>query len=146
STGTFIGVLWPGDSVIPIVDYPFEGEVAIDCGKRLAEFCNLSCASAQSLSFASHSLGARLVLQAVTRLNRKVQSICLAAAAINRDCLVTEYAAAAQNCAHISLLASRTLCPPAEPDGSRCARHRVSLGAVHQGQSLCPACTLHESG
>ena len=102
----FVAMLWPGDSIIPIVDYPIEGNVAMQSGDFLAEFCNTSCASAQSFSFASHSLGARFVLQAVAKLNRKAQSVCLAAAAINQDCLITEYAAAAEKCAHISLLAS----------------------------------------
>src|SRR5216683_7932948 len=35
----FVGVLWPGDAWLPVVDYPFEGDVAIDCGGRLAGFC-----------------------------------------------------------------------------------------------------------
>ena len=70
-------MLWPGDSIIPIVDYPIEGNVAMQSGDFLAEFCNTSCASAQSFSFASHSLGARFVLQAVAKLNRKAQSVCL---------------------------------------------------------------------
>jgi|SRR5215467_14239727 len=103
----FIGVLWPGDSVIPVVDYPFEGNVAMDCGRRLADFCNDVCSSAQAISFVSHSLGARLVLEAVLHMNRKVQSVCLTAAAINRNCLTAEYADAAQNCEKISILASR---------------------------------------
>jgi pimeloyl-ACP methyl ester carboxylesterase len=105
--GLLVGVLWPGDSVIPIVDYPFEGSVAIDCGTRLANFCNDFCSSAQTISFVSHSLGARLVLEAVSKLNRKARSVCLTAAAINRDCLTAEYAVAAQNSEQISLLASR---------------------------------------
>jgi hypothetical protein len=103
----FVGVLWPGDSVIPIVDYPIEGNVAIDCGRGLADFCNEFCGSAQAVSFVSHSLGARLVLEAVLNLNRKARSVCLTAAAINRDCLTAEYANAAQNSEQISLLASR---------------------------------------
>jgi hypothetical protein len=107
SPDVFVGVLWPGDSVLPIVDYPSEGGVAQDCGGRLAAFCNDACAKAQSLSFVSHSLGARLVLEAVARLNRKAQSVCLTAAAINRDCLVTEYSDAAVNSERISILASR---------------------------------------
>jgi hypothetical protein len=107
SPDVFVAMLWPGDSIIPIVDYPFEGNVAKDCGGRLAKFCNIACASAQSLSFLSHSLGARFVLQAVMQLDRKAQSVCLAAAAVNRDCLTAEYAAAAQNSERISLLASR---------------------------------------
>jgi hypothetical protein len=102
----FVAMLWPGDSTIPIVDYPFEGDFAIDAGRRLAVFCNNSCASAQSLSFVSHSLGARFVLQAVANLNRKARSVCLAAAAVNRDCLTSEYAAAARNAERISALAS----------------------------------------
>lgn len=107
SLDVFVGVLWPGDSVVPIIDYPFEGNVAQDCGGRLATFCNQACAKAQSLSFVSHSLGARLVLEAVARLDRKAQSVCLTAAAINRDCLVTEYSNAAGNAERISILASR---------------------------------------
>src|SRR5262249_51801514 len=100
----FIGVLWPGDSWLPIVDYPFEGDVAIDCGRRLAAFCNERCAVAQSISFLSHSLGARLVLEATAHLARQAHSICLAAGAINRDCLTSEYSGAAGNAALISLL------------------------------------------
>lgn len=103
----FVAVLWPGDSVIPIVDYPFEGNVAMDCGRRLAAFCNDFCSTAQAISFASHSLGARLVLEAVSNLGRKASTVCLTAAAINRDCLTTQYAMAAKNCEQISILASR---------------------------------------
>jgi hypothetical protein len=102
----FVAMLWPGDSFMPIVDYPFEGSVAIQAGNELADFCNTSCAAAQSLSFASHSLGARFVLQAVSQLNGKARSVCLAAAAVNQDCLTTEYAAATQKAERISLLAS----------------------------------------
>jgi hypothetical protein len=101
-----IGMLWPGDCWIPVVDYPFEGSVALDCGKRLAAFCNRWCAGAQSLSFASHSLGARFVLEAVAHLERRVRSVCLMAGAINRDCLSAEYKSAADNADRISILAS----------------------------------------
>lgn len=104
--GLFIGLLWPGDSWLPIVDYPFEGDVAVDCGRRLAAFCNGYCAEAQSLSFASHSLGARFILEAVSHLGRTARSVCLTAAAINRDCLTTQYATAAGNAERISILAS----------------------------------------
>jgi hypothetical protein len=104
----FVGMLWPGDFYIPFVNYPFEDAPAEDCGRRLAAFCLTSCATAQSISFASHSLGARLVLQAAASLKglREVQSICLAAAAVNCDCLTTEYADAAANSERIYVLAS----------------------------------------
>ena len=34
ASNLFIGVLWPGDAWLPIVDYPFEGGVARECGGR----------------------------------------------------------------------------------------------------------------
>jgi Alpha/beta hydrolase of unknown function (DUF900) len=102
----FFGVLWPGDFWLPIVNYPFEGDVSIDCGKRLADFCTRSLAGAQSLSFASHSLGARVVLEAVKNLKGSARVVCLTAAAINKDCLDTEYGTAASHSSAISLLAS----------------------------------------
>jgi len=101
-----IGMLWPGDSWLPVVDYPFEGEVAMDCGARLARYCGDLAAGAESFSFVSHSLGARLVLEAVARLGRKARSVCLTAAAINRDCLTAEYTRAARNAERIAVLAS----------------------------------------
>jgi alpha/beta hydrolase family protein DUF900 len=103
-----IGVLWPGDFWVPVVNYPFEGSDAIDCGRKLADYCARYLTSIQSLSFMSHSLGARLVLEAVANLapSRKARFVCLAAGAINRDCLETEYAAAAANALSIAILAS----------------------------------------
>jgi hypothetical protein len=91
----FIGMLWPGDAAIPIIDYPFEGGPAMDSGRKLADFCNQWCAGAQSLSFVSHSLGARMVLQGIAGLNRRVRLLCMMAGAINRDCLTAEYSIAA---------------------------------------------------
>ncbi|HUH84151.1 MAG TPA: alpha/beta hydrolase [Stellaceae bacterium] len=103
----FIAMLWPGDAWLPIVDYPFEGDVALDCGRRLAAFCESACHVARSLSFVSHSLGARLVLEAVADLARETQSVCVTAGAINGDCLTAEYADATANAARVSVLASR---------------------------------------
>jgi esterase/lipase superfamily enzyme len=107
SAEIFLGVLWPGDYWLPVVNYPFEGRVSMDCGRRLATFCNRWFSKAQSLSFVSHSLGARLVLEAVKNLERVVQSVCLTAAAVNKDCLATEYSSATQKSSAISILASR---------------------------------------
>ncbi len=107
SSDVFLGVLWPGDYWLPVVNYPFEGDDAMDCGRRLARFCRDKLASAQSFSFFSHSLGARLVLEAVKNLDRPARSVCLTAAAINRDCLTGVYADAAGNAEAISNLASR---------------------------------------
>jgi hypothetical protein len=107
STCRFIGILWPGDFWIPVVNYPFEGDVAIDCGRRVALFCHRRLNAAASLSFATHSLGARLALEAARTLTRRVRSICLTAPAVNNDCLSSEYAAAFSNTDVVSVLASR---------------------------------------
>jgi hypothetical protein len=102
----FFGILWPGDFWIPVINYPFEGGVAIDCGRRLAAFCKRWLRNAQSFSFVSHSLGARLVLEAVENLDRPARAVCLTAAALNKDCLSTEYAKATANSSAVSILAS----------------------------------------
>ncbi len=107
----YFGVLWPGDYWIPVINYPFEGDVAIDCGRRLATFCKLWLSRAQSISFVSHSLGARLVLETIENLDRTARAVCLTAAAVNKDCLSTEYAGATANSSAVSLLASHNDLP-----------------------------------
>jgi Alpha/beta hydrolase of unknown function (DUF900) len=107
-TGFFVGLLWPGDSRwAPIVDYPLEGDVANKSGRLLAPFLNQNFAQATSLSFASHSLGARTVLSTIRGLNRRVRRLTLMAGAIEDDCLIDEFADAAANIDKISILASR---------------------------------------
>ena len=103
----FFAVLWPGDYWLPVINYPFEGGVAMDCGRRVAACCDRWFAGAQSLCFASHSLGARLVLEAVKNLSHPARAVCLTAAAINMDCLTTEYAGSTGNASQINLLASK---------------------------------------
>jgi hypothetical protein len=107
SSDIFFGALWPGDFWLPVINYPFEGAVSMDCGRRLATFCRFWLSKAQSISFVSHSLGARMVLEAVKNLDRPARVVCLTAAAINKDCLDTEYAKASANSQAISILASR---------------------------------------
>ena len=46
------------------------------------------------------------MLEAITRLNRQAQSVCLTAAAINRDCLTEEYSGAETIQLSVSILAS----------------------------------------
>jgi pimeloyl-ACP methyl ester carboxylesterase len=104
----FIGVLWPGDSrFVPVLNYPFEGDDAIACGRLLAGLLNREATGAASISLISHSLGARVVLEAARQLNRKVRRLILMAGAIEDDCLVEEYAAAARNVEKIYTLASK---------------------------------------
>lgn len=104
-----MGLLWPGDCIIPIfVDYIVEGREAISSGNLFAEFLNTNLTGAVSLSFASHSLGARVVLQTISGLsnNLHVRRTLLMAGAIDDDCLTGEYSSAANNIDEISVLAS----------------------------------------
>lgn len=90
----FIGILWPGDSRwMPVLDYPFEDQEAITSALLLAPFLNRYFNEAASLSFVSHSLGARMVLETIKRIdpNLNVIQAILMAGAINDDCLSQEY-------------------------------------------------------
>jgi Alpha/beta hydrolase of unknown function (DUF900) len=107
--GFFVGVLWPGDSRwVPFIDYPVEGDEAIRSGRLLADYLRNRFAGVNSLSFASHSLGARTVLETIRNLNQSFPLKCLTlmAAAIDDTCLVGEYQDAAQQVGKISVLAS----------------------------------------
>lgn len=102
----FLGVSWPGDWVIPAINYPFEDKIASHAGAVLGAFCNSYLKTARSISFLSHSLGARVVLEAVKASTRTVRMLCITAGAVNADCLTSEYQAAAQNCQQIRTLSS----------------------------------------
>lgn len=109
----FVGVLWPGDSSwLPYLDYPAEGREAIKSGKILAAYLLNHFHGVNSLSFASHSLGARVVLETVRNLTQdsppqlKVVRLILMAGAIDDTCLVNEYRDAASKVEKISVLAS----------------------------------------
>jgi hypothetical protein len=108
--GFFVGVLWPGDSRwVPFLDYPVEGNEAIKSGQVLASYLIANFAGANSLSFASHSLGVRTMLEAIRGLEQsqfKLKTLTVMAAAIDDTCLVNEYQDAASRMSKISVLAS----------------------------------------
>ena len=104
-----IGILWPGDCILPIfVDYVVEGNEAIHSGQLLAGFLNANFTGAISLCFASHSLGARVVLQTINGLSAsfRIRRALLMAGAIDNNCLTAEYGNAANKIEEISVLAS----------------------------------------
>ena len=106
--GAVLGVLWPGDSSWAHgLDYPAELSVADHAGAMLAAFLDAHFQQAASLSFASHSLGARLVLAAIRVLARPVRRLILMAGAVDHTSLTGEFAAAAAKVGTISVLASR---------------------------------------
>jgi len=105
----FIGVLWPGDSRwLPVVDYPFEGGEARDSGRLLAKFLDQYFEEAASLSFASHSLGARMVLETISQIHHRVRRLTLMAGAIEDNCLIKEYDDVPAKVDEISVLASHS--------------------------------------
>ena len=107
----FVGILWPGDSIWAHgLDYPEEPRIANDAGRQLiAPFLNENFADAASISFASHSLGARLVLETIANLSLPVRRVTLMAGAIDDNCLNTEFkiAGTPSKVGKISVLASK---------------------------------------
>ncbi len=105
----FVGVLWPGDSVWAHgLDYPEEPRIADDAGGQLiAPFLDAHFGGAASISFASHSLGARVILQTISKMARPVRRATLMAGAIDDTCLNGEFQAAVAKIGEISALASR---------------------------------------
>jgi hypothetical protein len=102
----YVGVLWPGDSKwLPVIDYPIEGNEANGSGDMLAQFILGNLSQAASISLASHSLGARVVLETARQLNA-VARLFIMAGAIEDDCFANEYSDAAAKVAKISVLAS----------------------------------------
>ena len=103
----FVGMLWPGDSVWAHgLDYPEEPRIADEAGAMAAAFIDANCRSAASISFASHSLGARVVLATISNLHLPVRRLMLMAPAIDDNCLTTEFQAAASKVESISVLSS----------------------------------------
>lgn len=107
SPSVFVGLLWPGDSIWAHgLDYPEEPRIANEAGRLIAPFLDANFAGAASISFASHSLGARVVLEAITAMSLPVRRATFMAGAIDDNCLSGEFKAAAAKIGEISVLAS----------------------------------------
>jgi hypothetical protein len=103
----FVGLLWPGDSTWAHgLDYPDEPKIADEAGAMLAGFLNANFQSAASISFASHSLGARVVLATIANMSLPVRRLTLMAAAVDDNCLSAEFQAAAAKVGSIAVLSS----------------------------------------
>jgi pimeloyl-ACP methyl ester carboxylesterase len=104
----FVGLLWPGDSIWAHgLDYPEEPRIANEAGDLIAPFLDTNFGDAASVSFASHSLGGRVVLQTVSKMSLQVRRVVLMAGAIDDNCLDAEYQSAAAGIGKISVLASK---------------------------------------
>ncbi len=105
----FIGILWPGDSIwLHGLDYPEEPKLADHAGKLLGPWLDKLLVSAATVNFASHSLGARLILQTVRNMQRPPDRAILMAGAIDDNCLSHEFAPEASRIASLSVLASKS--------------------------------------
>jgi len=94
----FVGLLWPGDSIWAHgLDYPEETKIANEAGCLIAPFINDNFGNAASISFASHSLGARLILETIANMSLPVRRVTIMAGAIDDNCLNTEFRIAANS-------------------------------------------------
>jgi hypothetical protein len=133
-----VGVLWPGDARwVPVLDYPLEDSVATKSGRLLGPYLDANFRAAASISFASHSLGARMVLETIAAMKGSVRRLNLMAGAIDDDCLTNQYAGLLDRIQEISILASArdavlaTAFPLGNPYWS------AALG--HDGPAVVPA-------
>ncbi len=88
---TIVFVLWPGDSPIGPLSYPFtEGFQADDTAEQLARFIEIHISDATPVNFVAHSLGCRVTLETIQNLHKMaegdrdtypVNQVCLLAAA-----------------------------------------------------------------
>jgi len=107
-SAVFVGLLWPGDSEsLYALSYPAEPKNATAAGNMIGPFLDANFGNAASISLVSHSLGARVVLQAMSQMKRKVRRAIIMAGAIGDNCLTAEFAGVPENVAEISVLASK---------------------------------------
>jgi hypothetical protein len=113
--GPILAVLWPGDvnlGPLSFLSYPVEGNDADDTACALARYLDRVLRPDTTLSFVSHSLGARVVFGAISQLDRKkfgVREVCVMAPAVD-DSSVSDpgsYRVAADSSVRVSVLASR---------------------------------------
>jgi len=112
SDGAIVAVLWPGDHWVRAVSYPFEGNDADDSAAEMARFIDRVVRSGTPLFFVSHSLGARVVMETVSRLSGDrypIRQICLMAPAIDDSSVANpeKYRLAVATADRVAVLASR---------------------------------------
>lgn len=107
-----VAVLWPGDHWTRAIGYSFEGRDADDSAMELVRYVDRVVTRSTALSFVSHSLGARVVMESVKGLKGKayrIGQICLLAPAIDDSSLADPnvYQIASTVSDRIAVLASR---------------------------------------
>jgi len=105
-----VAVLWPGDHWTRAVSYSFEGRDADDSAQALAEYVKTYITRSTDISFVSHSLGARVVMETIKRLGAyRIRQVVLMAPAIDDSSLANPkvYQVAAGGADRVAVLASR---------------------------------------
>ena len=102
----FLAVLWPGDFRVAVINYTWEYRDAIKAGRLLARFIDERCAEAEDVSLGSHSLGGRVVLEALATTTRRIRHMCIAAPAVDADSLGKAYAPALARVGRLTVLSS----------------------------------------
>jgi hypothetical protein len=108
-----VTVLWPGDSKFGFLSFSVEGRDADDTGLAFIRFLEDYVAPDAGLNFASHSLGARVVMETVDRVRtarpNPVGQVCLTAPAIDSDSLThpAKYIAAVASLSRVAVLSSK---------------------------------------
>jgi Alpha/beta hydrolase of unknown function (DUF900) len=110
--GAVVAVLWPGDHGLGPLSYFFEGKDADDTAANLARFIDRAVRKNVPLSFVSHSLGARVVMETIKRLDgdaRNIGQICLMAPAIDDFSLASQnnYREQVETAARVAVLSSK---------------------------------------
>jgi pimeloyl-ACP methyl ester carboxylesterase len=109
--GAIVIVLWPGDHWAGPISYPFEGNDADASAAELVRFIERVVEPSTTLSFVSHSLGARVVMETLKRLGDgyAIRQVCLMAPAIDDSSLADPevYASSAESAQRVAVLASR---------------------------------------
>lgn len=109
--GLVVAVTWPGDSGLGPLGYPWEGRDADDTGLALSKIIINHVAPGAEISFLTHSLGARVALDALARLDADrwlLREVCVMAAAVDDTCFNAEaiYASVAAQARRTTVLAS----------------------------------------
>ncbi len=117
-TGAIVFVLWPGDSALGVVSYPFtEGHQANDTALELSRVIENHVHPETPINFIAHSLGSRVTMETVKKLHAMangqktpypVNQICLMAAAIDNFSLSEpdDYRAATERANRVAVLSS----------------------------------------
>jgi hypothetical protein len=106
--GIFVGLLWPGDSVwLHALSYPEEPRIANEAGQLIGPWVDQNLSDAATISFASHSLGARVILETISKMALPIRLCAVMAGALDDNCLNSEFQPIVSRINEVAVLASK---------------------------------------